>query len=126
MNGADCCNWTDLPIRTLGPGTEFRAVRGDNLMVARYWLRRGAVVAQHHHPEEQVICVLSGSIDFELSGSRRVLKAGDVAHVQCDASHGGTVLEDAETIEVFSPPRTALLEAHTLVELPDGRESRRE
>jgi quercetin dioxygenase-like cupin family protein len=113
-------NWSDLQARTLGPGTEFRAVSGENLMVARYWLKRGAVVAQHHHAQEQIICVLAGRIDFEANGVRRVLGPGDVARLAPDASHGGTILDDAETIEVFSPPRTDLLRPTTLLEPADS------
>lgn len=104
-----CFAWKSLPVIEMDDRIKLRSVSGERLLVAKYKLEAGATVAQHQHPHEQVICVLSGRIDFEISGEPYLLEADDVVHIPSNVSHGGTAVEDTITIEAFSPPRPDLM-----------------
>lgn len=102
-------SWDDLPERVTDSRNRNRAVSGQSTTIARFELDRGADVGQHHHPHEQVICVLSGRIDFKSGEKQWILAAGDGALVPSNVPHGGTALEDTVTLEFFSPPRPDLM-----------------
>ena len=107
--GTRIFSWTELPVIEMKPEIKLRSLGGERLLVAKYNMDAGAFVAQHQHPHEQMICVLSGCIEFESDGSLRLLKTDDVVHIPPNVTHGGTAIEDTVTIEVFSPPRDDLM-----------------
>jgi quercetin dioxygenase-like cupin family protein len=102
-------NWDDMSQTTMTACISRRMVSGEKMTVVLYDLARGATVAQHQHPHEQMIYVISGEIDFESDGERRVLKDGDVVHLPSNVSHGGVAVEDTVTLEIFSPRREDFL-----------------
>ena len=70
-----------------------------------------AVAAVHTHDEEQIGLVISGTCEFELDGMTRTLGPGDAYHAPPGVPHGART-GDAECVivDVFSPPRQALLD----------------
>ena len=78
-------------------------------MVVELTLAKGGIVAEHSHPHEQMTHVLSGRLEFDVQGEKRVLGRGEVAHLPPDVPHGARALEDSVTLEVFSPPREDFL-----------------
>lgn len=102
-------NWDDLPETAMAPRIGRRLVSGEKMTVVMLNLAKGATVAQHQHPHEQVIYVLSGKIKFQSNDEKRVLNSGDVVHLPANVPHGGIAVEDTVTLEVFSPPREDFL-----------------
>jgi quercetin dioxygenase-like cupin family protein len=102
-------NWDDLPETAMARQIGRRMVSGDQMTVVMLTLAEGATVAQHRHPHEQMIYVISGEIAFESGDDRRLLHSGDIVHLPSNVPHGGVALEDTVTIEIFSPPRQEFL-----------------
>ncbi len=109
MTTASFFRWPELSQFAMTPQIRRRSISGERVMVAQFHLSQGAAVAQHSHPQEQIICILSGIIEFESNGEKRVLRTGDVVHLPSNVSHGGIAMEDTVTLEIFSPPREELL-----------------
>jgi quercetin dioxygenase-like cupin family protein len=53
--------------------------------------------------------VLSGRLEFDVQGEKRVVGPGEVAHLPPNVPHGAVALEDSVTLEIFSPPREDFL-----------------
>ena len=109
MAAANFHRWDDVPQFEVTPQIGRRAISGEKAMVTQFHLAKGAVVAQHNHPHEQILIIVSGVIEFESAGDERILRPGDVVHVPSNVPHGGTMMEDTVTYEIFSPPRQEFL-----------------
>lgn len=109
MNKATYYKWADLPQTALTPQISRRLVSGEKLMSVQFTLAKGAVAGQHQHPHEQITHLISGKIEFEIEGEKRVMEGGEVLLIPSNVRHGAVVLEDTVAIEVFSPPREDFL-----------------
>ena len=97
--------WTDMPAEELTATIARRYLTGDRVTVARFELKRGGVVPRHAHENEQVSCVLSGSLRFQFDDREVLVSAGEVLQIPGGIPHAVTVLDDAVVIDVFSPVR---------------------
>lgn len=80
-------------------------VYGDNMLMTRFMLTRGAALPRHSHPHEQTGYLLSGRIRLFIDGVVHECGPGDSWSIPADVTHGADILEDAVAIEVFSPVR---------------------
>ncbi|MGH8871184.1 MAG: cupin domain-containing protein [Acidimicrobiia bacterium] len=89
------------------PGDIVWSVTGDDLQVIRAEIAPGTNFGLHRHPQEQIICIVQGLLEFTVEGETRVLGPGQVIHAPANSEHGGRVVSDQPvvTIESFSPPR---------------------
>jgi len=97
--------WTDIPTEQLNPSTARKYITGDRVTVARFELKRGGIVPRHSHENEQVSCVLSGTLTFKMKGQEIIVHAGEVLQIPGWLEHEVEVVEDAVVIDVFSPVR---------------------
>jgi unsaturated pyranuronate lyase len=97
--------WSDVPEEALTPSIARRYLTGDRVTVAQFNLRRGGLVPRHVHGNEQVSCVMTGSLKFDFDGDVRVVNAGEVIQIPGGVPHQVEVLADAFVIDVFSPAR---------------------
>src|SRR5438067_882874 len=97
--------WTDLPTDLVAPSIARKYVTGDHVTVAKFELAVGGVVPRHAHPNEQVTCVLSGSLRFRFPDAEVVASAGEVVRIPGGLHHEVEVVEDAVVIDIFSPTR---------------------
>lgn len=83
---------------------------GEQVMLSRLHLARGFSVPKHSHENEQMVCVQSGRLRFEVwtksNGEPHefVVAAGDVLHLPANVPHLAEALEDSVVLDVFSPP----------------------
>ncbi len=64
------------------------SIRGHETVQARIDFEPGAAAGYHTHPGEEVIYVLEGEIEYQISGQQPVtLKAGDVLFIPSGAAH---------------------------------------
>ena len=82
-----------------------KVISGDKAMVAQVFLKKGAVVPEHHHESEQITYILEGALEFELEGKRVVVHAGEVLHIPSYVPHSAVALEDTLDLDIFSPIR---------------------
>ena len=92
-----------------GEGVMMRVIPGKNMTVVFFNLAPGALVPEHSHPHEQLGSVLSGSVELNIAGEKRIVTAGGAYHIPGDVVHSGQNLDFAsEVIEIFSPAREDL------------------
>lgn len=98
----------------LAAGIRVRAAVGEDCMVNLVEFERGGEAPMHAHAEEQLVLVLEGEVRIEIGGEARVLRPGHVAVIPSWVAHGAVgESERALTVEVFAPPRAALLDLLT-------------
>jgi len=105
------CGWNDIKEDVIGPLAGRRVLHGTHLTVARFRFDKGNEVVMHHHVNDQVTMVQTGSLRMVVGDSEMILKAGDIVHVEPDVPHGNIALEDSVVVEVFSPVREDWLKA---------------
>ena len=97
--------WADVPLEPLNPLLDRQFVVGDQVMVARILLKKGALVPEHRHLNEQVTYVLEGALKFRIDGRDIVVNAGEVLTIPPDMPHAVEALADSIDLDVFTPPR---------------------
>lgn len=97
--------WEKVPREELKPTLARQVIHADNVTVARMYLRKGCVVPEHSHHNEQISMVEQGSAKFVLAGEERVLKAGDVVRIPPHVRHSVVATEDCVALDLFSPRR---------------------
>ncbi len=97
--------WNDMAVEAIGQSIGRRFITGERMTVCRFDLKRGGIVPRHSHDHEQISCVLSGALKFDIDGEEVVVRAGEVMQIPSWVPHGVDVLEDAVVIDVFSPVR---------------------
>lgn len=96
----------ELPGTEMLPGVTRRAVYLDGVMLTFVDFEPHAVLPSHHHPHQQITWVVSGSMEFDLDGEKRVLRAGDGVLVRPDTPHSAVVLgEPCRAIDAWHPVR---------------------
>ena len=101
----------DLPALDFAPGLVVRPLVGSRLLASFVRYEPHAEAPLHAHEEEQVFIVLEGEIELELGGERRLMRPGEAALIPAFVPHAARTHDlPAYQIDVFSPPRRALLE----------------
>jgi len=78
---------------------------GETMMLARVLLKKGCVVPEHSHHNEQITYILEGALKFWIDGKVIVVKGGDVLTIPPHMPHKAEALEDTVDLDVFNPPR---------------------
>jgi quercetin dioxygenase-like cupin family protein len=96
----------DLRPYAVFKGITARAVRGDRMTFAVVDLEPGAALPEHHHENEQMGLVISGTITMRIGSDKRELHAGDTYVIPSDVPHDAvTGPEGATVVDVFAPIR---------------------
>lgn len=97
--------WDDITPEQINPTISRQYITGDRVTVARFELKRGAVVPQHAHENEQVSYIISGALKFILEGRDIVVRGGEVLRIPPNVPHAAEAVEDTLAIDVFCPVR---------------------
>ena len=97
--------WKTVEREHLNPLIDREMLTGQNLMLARVIMKKGAHVPLHHHHNEQVTYILEGSLKFAVDGKEIIVKAGEVLCIPSNMPHEAWALEDTVDLDVFNPPR---------------------
>lgn len=97
--------WNTVEREHLNPLIDREMLTGQNLMLARVLMKKGAHVPLHHHHNEQVTYILEGALKFAIDGKEIVVKAGEVLCIPSNMPHEAWALEDTIDLDVFNPPR---------------------
>jgi quercetin dioxygenase-like cupin family protein len=98
-------SWDSVELEDLNPLLRRHFVVGQSLMLARVLLKKGCVVPEHSHHNEQLTYVLEGALKFWIGGKIIVVNAGEVLSIPPNLPHKAEALEDTVDIDVFNPPR---------------------
>ena len=109
MSKASYYKWADLPQTAMTPQIGRRLVSGEKVMIVQFTLARGGNIEEHKHPHEQMTHILSGKVEFDIQGEKRVISSGEVVLLPSNVPHAVAILEDTVTFDIFSPPREDFL-----------------
>jgi|SRR6516165_3991237 quercetin dioxygenase-like cupin family protein len=98
-------NWNEVELENLKTGLDRQLVVGENIMLARVLLKKGCIVPEHSHSNEQLSYILEGALQFTIDGKEIVVRAGEVLCIPPDLPHAAEALEDTVDLDVFNPPR---------------------
>jgi quercetin dioxygenase-like cupin family protein len=99
-------NWESVPLEVMSEMISRKVISGAKAMVAQVYLKKDAVVPEHHHESEQITYILEGALKFEIDGKEVVVRKGEVLHIPCNVPHRAVALEDTLDLDIFSPIRT--------------------
>ncbi len=101
--------WSDIPPEPLNPMLTRQFITGEQAMLARIDLKKGASVPRHSHPNEQISWITEGALRFTLGegadAREVVVRAGDVLVIPGNLPHAAEALEDTVDYDIFAPPR---------------------
>ena len=97
--------WNTVEIEALNPLLGRQFVVGREIMVARVIMKKGCIVPEHSHVNEQVTYILEGALKFWIDGKEIVVNAGEVLTIPPNMPHKAEALADTLDLDVFSPPR---------------------
>ena len=80
-------------------------VVGQNIMLARVLLKKGCMVPEHSHHNEQISYVVEGALKFGIDGKEIVVSAGEVLIIPPNMPHSAEAISDCESLDIFNPPR---------------------
>jgi quercetin dioxygenase-like cupin family protein len=97
--------WSSIPLEDLNPLFQRQFVVGQEIMLARVLMKKGCIVPEHSHHNEQLTYILEGALKFWIDGREIVVHAGETLCIPSDMPHKAEALEDTVDLDVFSPPR---------------------
>ena len=97
--------WRSIELEDLNPLLQRQFVVGQEIMLARVLLKKGCIVPEHSHHNEQVTYILDGALKFWIDGKEIVVHAGEVLCIPANMPHKAEALEDTVDLDVFNPPR---------------------
>jgi quercetin dioxygenase-like cupin family protein len=97
--------WSSVAVEALNPLLGLHFVVGQNIMLARVLLKKGCVVPEHSHPNEQVTFIAEGALKFRIDGKEIIVNSGEVLTIPPNMPHSAEALEDTVDFDVFNPPR---------------------
>lgn len=100
--------WNDMPKEKVSNELDRRMITGEHVMLTHVYLKKGAIVPQHNHPNEQLTYILQGGLRFWIGedGSEVIdVRAGEVLHIPSLVKHKAEALDDTIDVDIFSPPR---------------------
>jgi quercetin dioxygenase-like cupin family protein len=97
--------WHTIPLEALNPLLQRQFIVGQEIMVARVLLKKGCIVPEHSHHNEQVTYILDGALKFWIDNKEIAVHAGEVLCIPANMPHKAEALEDTVDLDVFTPPR---------------------
>lgn len=98
--------WDDQLTEQITPLLERRYINAGSVTMARFLLRKGCIVAQHSHANEQITSVLEGALKLVFPDHEVVARAGEVVSIPANLPHSAEALEDTQALDVFTPIRS--------------------
>jgi quercetin dioxygenase-like cupin family protein len=97
--------WHTIPLEDLNPLLQRQFVVGQNIMLARVLLKKGCIVPEHSHANEQLTYIVEGRLKFWIDGKEITVHAGEVLCIPSNMPHQAEALEDTVDLDIFNPPR---------------------
>ena len=100
--------WDEITEETLKPGLSRKLITGERMMIAHVYFKKGEIVPQHSHDNEQISYILSGALHFRFGAKGEqeiIVRAGEVVVIPSNVPHSAVALEDTLDVDVFCPPR---------------------
>ena len=96
--------WDELPLDKVTEMVARKAIIGARQTLAQTYLKAGAIVPLHSHPDEQMIYVLQGALKLLVGGEAATVHEGQVLLVPAGVRHQAEALDDAFVMTVGMNP----------------------
>ena len=96
--------WDELPLDKVTEMVARKAIIGARQTLAQTYLKAGAIVPLHSHPDEQMIYVLQGALKLLVGGEAATVHEGEVLLVPAGVRHQAEALDDTFVMTVGSAP----------------------
>ena len=97
--------WHTVELEDLNPLLQRQFVVGQEVMLARVLLKKGCIVPEHSHHNEQITYILEGALKFSIDGREIVVHSGEVLTIPPNMPHKAEAVEDTVDLDIFNPPR---------------------
>jgi quercetin dioxygenase-like cupin family protein len=100
--------WSDVPKEKVSDTLDRRLITGDTMMLTHVYIKKGSIVPQHQHDNEQITYILEGGLRFWIGKDQSQVidvMAGEVLHIPSNVFHKAEALEDTLDVDIFNPPR---------------------
>ncbi len=97
--------WNAIEKEQLNPLFARQVIHSDTMTVAKVFLKKGCVVPEHSHPNEQISMMEEGTLRFVFGNQEVVVRAGETLRIPAHVPHSAEALEDSVATDLFSPPR---------------------
>src|SRR5438874_13368965 len=98
-------NWSQVAEEQLNPMMIRQMIHGSTMTIARLRIRKGGIVPEHSHLNEQIATVEQGALRFITPEGETLLRAGESLCLPPHLPHGVEALEDTVEVDIFSPVR---------------------
>ncbi len=97
--------WHTIPLEDLNPLLQRQFVVGQEIMLARVLLKKGCIIPEHSHHNEQLTYILDGALKFWIDGKEILVRTGEVLCIPSNMPHKAEAVEDTIDLDIFAPPR---------------------
>ncbi len=97
--------WNAIEREHLNPLLIRQVIHADTVTVAKLVMKKGCVVPEHSHPNEQISMMEQGALRFHFGEEEVVVRAGETLRIPGNVPHSAEALEDSVATDIFSPPR---------------------
>ncbi|MBM3810487.1 MAG: cupin domain-containing protein [Acidimicrobiia bacterium] len=98
-------SWESIPLEPMSDVISRKLFTGEKAMMAQVFIKKGGVVPEHQHENEQITYILEGALKFELEGREVTVHKGEVLYIPSNVPHRAVALEDTLDLDIFTPPR---------------------
>lgn len=95
----------NIPPKEIVPGITGYYAHGDKHTFGLVEIKKGSVVPEHHHTQEQITYILEGELNMVIDGNPCTLTAGMYHIIPSNTLHSAVALTDCKVIDTFSPVR---------------------
>ena len=97
--------WHTVPLEDLNSLLQRQFVVGQEIMLARVLLKKGCIVPEHSHHNEQLTYIVEGALKFWIDNREITVHAGEVLCIPANMPHKAEAVEDTVDLDIFCPPR---------------------
>jgi quercetin dioxygenase-like cupin family protein len=94
-----------IAVREIFPGLRARVVHSERTSQSWVDVDENAAFPEHQHPHEQVVNVLSGTLELNVGGVTHRLTPGMVFVIPPNVPHSGRGVTACRVLDVFAPVR---------------------
>lgn len=96
---------TDISENEIFPGFFGKFIHTETLTIGHIRIAEGAILPEHHHPQQQITNVLSGKLKMTINGKTKVCTPGISVVIPPNVPHSAVALTPCLALDVFHPVR---------------------
>jgi quercetin dioxygenase-like cupin family protein len=95
----------DLKGKHLVEGITGHYAHGENLTFGYVDIKKGSILPEHNHAQEQITYIIEGQLDMTIGGKLCSLTKGMYYVIPSDTVHSAVAITDCVVLDAFSPIR---------------------